>query len=272
MGREAARNRRPPRHRRRRAASSGPPRSGGTDGGDDAAKPTVTCVDSVLSFDGTDDTASVTDNAALDLKDDFTVEAWIKPGPRALDDVEMDVISHHDPVATKGWALLVKSGRVEMVVYGNEGLGGIAYSAGNDGPAYVVPGRWAHVAGIREGGMMRVYYDGVQRSTQALGTFFGREAYVGALRFGRAASTIAFAYQGELDDVRLSKVARYSTTTIPKPTIAHPIDASTVAAWRFDEPSGLALLDAAKQNHDGALPPDTTAATRVQNAPCVSAR
>ncbi len=253
--------------------SSGPSPMGGPDGGDDAARPVATCVDGVLSFDGVDDSASVPDDAALDLENDFTVEAWIKPGSKALADVEMDVISHHDADAARGWSLIVKNGRVEVIVFGHDGLGiGIAYSAGNDGPPYVVPGKWAHVAGVRAGDQLRIFYDGVQRSTQTLGLLFGRDAYSGALRFGRAAFAPRFPYQGELDDVRLSKVARYSTATIPKPTVAHPIDASTVAAWRFDEPSGLALVDAAKPNHDGVLPPDATAATRVTNAPCISAR
>ena len=252
--------------------SSGPPKVGDPDAGDDANKPVTTCTDGVLSFDGTDDTATVPDDAALDLRDDFTVEAWIKPGPRALTDVEMDVVSHHSPTASQGWTLIVRSGRVEVVVLGRDALGTIAYSAGNDGPAYVVPGRWAHVAGVRQGDVMRIYYDGQQRSTQTLGAFFGRDTYAGALRFGRAASAPMFPYQGELDDVRLSKVARYAAATIPKPSVAQPIDASTVAAWRFDEPSGFALVDAAKMNHDGALPPDATGAARVMNAPCISAR
>ena len=119
---------------------------------------------------------------------------------------------------------------------------------------------------------MRIYYDGQRRSMQTLGTFFGRDTYAGALRFGRAASAPTSPYEGEIDDVRLSKIARYATAKIPKPLVAHPVDASTVAAWRFDEPSGPALVDAAKLNHDGTLPPDVTGATRVANAPCISAR
>lgn len=253
--------------------SSAPPRAGRSDAGDDPGNPIVTCADAVLSFDGTDDTATVPDDAALDLRDDFTVEAWIKPGPRALTNIEMDVVSHHDPDAARGWSLIVRNGRVEIVVFGHNGFGaGTAYSAGNDGNAYVVPGKWAHVAGVREGDAMRVYYDGVQRSSQTLGPFFTRDAYTGALRFGRAASAPKFPYQGELDDVRLSKVSRYATASIPTPGVAHPIDASTVAAWRFDEPNGLALVDSAKLNHDGTLPPDATAATRIATAPCISAR
>ncbi|HSO35442.1 MAG TPA: LamG domain-containing protein, partial [Labilithrix sp.] len=202
----------------------------------------------------------------------FTVEAWIKPGPRALTDAEMDVVSHHDPDASQGWSLIVKSGRVEIIVFGTDTVGvKYAYSAGNDGPAYVVAGKWAHVAGTRSGDTLRIYYDGKLRSTQTLGVFFGRDGYVGALRLGRAASSAEFPYEGQLDDLRLSKVARYTGAVAPKPIAVLPVDDSTVAAWRFDEASGAVLVDAAKHNHDGSLAPDATAATRVA-APCVSAR
>jgi len=84
-------------------------------------------------------------------------------------------------------------------------------------------------------------------------------------------------YEGEIDDVRLSKIARYATATIPKPLVAYPVDASTPR--RLDG-RGLALRRAEracprrrrKLNHDGTLPPDATGATRVANARCISAR
>lgn len=63
---------------------------------------------------------------------------------------------------------------------------------------------------------MRIYYDGQRRSMQTLGTFFGRDTYAGALRFGRAASAPTSPYEGEIDDVRLSKIARYATRQDPE--------------------------------------------------------
>lgn len=233
--------------------------------------PVLTCSDPALSFDGVDDAATVPDDAALDLRTDFTVEAWIKPSAKATGSAEMDIVSHHDPGASRGWVLLVKDGRVEIVVYGGDALGAKGYSAGNAGPAYVTPGKWAHVAGTLEGDTLRVYYDGILRDSQTLGLFFGRDTYTGALRLGRAAPSAAFPYQGELDDVRLSKVARYTANTAPKPSAPLAIDDSTVAAWRFDEPTGTVLLDASKRNHDGSLAPGATAASRVA-APCIAGR
>jgi hypothetical protein len=249
----------------------GPSLAGDRDGGGDASQPIPTCTDPALAFDGVDDGASVPDDPALDLDDDFTVEAWIKPSAKATTAAEMDVVSHHDPVASRGWVLLVKSGRVEIVVYGGDIGGAQGYSAGNDGPAYVVPEKWAHIAGTRQGDTLRVYYDGVLRDTQDLGLTFGRDAYTGPLRLGRTAASADRFYEGQLDDVRLSTTARYTAGTSAKPVAALAMDVSTVAAWRFDEPSGSTLVDTAKHNHDGSLAADTTAPARVA-APCISAR
>jgi hypothetical protein len=243
--------------------ASVPPAS--TNGADAGSSVSVTppCTDQVLGFDGIDDVATVADDAALELKDDFTVEAWIKPGAKVTAGTEMDLVSHHDASASRGWVLLVKDGRVELVVYGNETLAAKAYSAGDTGATYVVPGKWAHVAGTRQGDMLRVYYDGVLRDSQQLGFFFGRDAYSGALRLGRAAAVEDFRFQGELDDVRISTTARYTGSKAPKPAGVLSLDDATVASWRFDEASGTKLVDATFHGHDGSAAADATAPARI---------
>ncbi|MDB4935431.1 MAG: Laminin sub domain 2 [Labilithrix sp.] len=229
------------------------------------------CSDATLAFDGTDDAATVPDDDALDLGGDFTVEAWIKPGAKVSSGTEMDIVSHHDAAASRGWVLRLKDGRAEVVVYGNETFSPTAYNAGNAGPAYVAPGKWAHVAATREGDMLRIYYDGVLRDTQQIGFLFGRDDYNGALRIGRAAYVEDFRFQGEIDDVRLSKRARYTGATAPRPTAVLSLDDDVVASWRFDEISGAKLVDASGRGHDGSLAPDATAPARVAST-CIAER
>jgi hypothetical protein len=240
------------------------------DGGGNPSVPVTPCSDTTLSFDGIDDVATVPDDSDLDLEDDFTVEAWIRPGAKATTGLEMDLVSHHDALNSRGWVLLIKDGRVEIVVYGDE-FGAKGYSAGNAGSSYVVPGKWAHVAGTLQGKTLRVYYDGALRDTQQLNTFFGRDNYTGALRIGRAAYVEDFRYNGEIDDIRLSKVARYSGAKAAKPTGVLSIDDATEAAWRFDESSGTKLVDAATHGHDGSIAPDPTAPGRLAST-CVADR
>jgi hypothetical protein len=232
--------------------------------------PLAPCSDTTLSFDGVDDVATVPDDSDLDLAGDFTVEAWIRPGAKTSTGLEMDLVSHHDAQNRRGWVLLIKDGRAEIVVYGDE-LGGKGYSAGNSGPTYVVPGKWAHVAGTLKGDTLRIYYDGVLRDAQVFGTFFGRRSYTGALRLGRAAYVEDFRYAGEIDDVRLSNVARYTGATAPKPAALLSIDDATEASWRFDETTGTKLVDATTHGHDGSVAPDSTAPSHLAST-CVANR
>ncbi|MBO9317332.1 MAG: LamG domain-containing protein, partial [Chloroflexus sp.] len=51
-------------------------------------------------------------------------------------------------------------------------------------------------------------------------------------------------YSGLLDDLRFSRVVRY-TTPFARPTAPHTIDADTVALYRFDEGSGVRIGDSA---------------------------
>ena len=244
--------------------------SQGTGGGEsDAGLATVgACSDSVLAFDGATDFVDVPHDAALELDSDFTIEAWIKPGAKTT---EMHVISHHDTNGSSGWLLRIEQGRVDIVVYGAETFSDQLYVAGEAGPAYVVAGKWAHVAGTLKGGTLRVYYDGVLRGQEDLGFTFGRDAYTGDVVFGRSAAGDAYAYEGELDDVRLSKIARYTSATAPKPTAPLTADSDTVALYHFDE-TGSAVVDSATAHaHDGTLGPAPDAPKR-DLAPCASER
>jgi hypothetical protein len=252
------------------AAGSGPPATGapGSSSGDDGT--ISACNDGALAFAGNGQLATAPDDDALDLGGDFSVEVWVKPASTA-NGAEMDVVSHHDPYASRGWALLLLDGRFEIVVWGDDIGGRKAYSAGNSGPAYVVPGKWSHVVGTLSGDTLRIYYDGVLKDTQDFGLTFGRSSWRGALAFGRGAWAAQNAFAGEISEVRLSSSARYTGNTCARPNAPLANDASTVALWYFDETSGSAILDASGKGHDGSLAAATQAPARTQ-APCVSAR
>lgn len=230
----------------------------------DASSAVPVCAELALSFDGVDDYASVPHREALDLSGDFTVEAWIRPGPRAAGPDPMHVVSLHDPFASRGWSLLVRAGRVEMVVWGSDDFGPIGYSAGNAGPTYVAAGEWAHVAGTLTGGVLRVYYAGVLRDTQDLGASFVRAHHTAPLLLGSA-------YEGLVDDVRLSNEARSVAGIMAVPTAALVADALTVALYRFDDPPGASIADASSAMVPGSLGPGAQAPERV-SAPCASVR
>lgn len=228
------------------------------------------CVDPALAFDGADDRATAPDDRALDLADDFTVEAWIRPDASSVGAGELHLVSHHDPQAG-GWELRLKDGHVEAVIWGEESFDSKGYVAGAAGGAYVVAGKWAFVAATLEGDTLRVYYDGQLKDQIDLGFFFSRGSYQGPLTFGRAAYVDDYHYAGALDDVRLSKSARYVDATMPVPKAPLAKDGDTVALYAFDEASGDALADGSGNGHDGALAAAPATPARI-GAPCASDR
>lgn len=242
------------------------------DSGADVSDATLTCSEPALAFDGVDDFASVGDGSAFNFEDDFAVEAWIKPSERATTNIEMDVISHHDSNSNdpKGWVLRIKNGRAAIVVYVG-GLGAGAVVSGNEDVAYVVPGRWAHVAATLEDKTLRLYYDGILRGTQELPDLSPRRLFSGALSFGRATATGSFPYEGELDDVRISNQARYTGATAPRPHAPLEIDATTVALWRFDEAGGTILRDSGPSHLDATFGNAPASPARV-GATCIGDR
>src|SRR5438105_1257641 len=75
-------------------SSPGPARpSDGGGGPEGDATVGLPCTNGVLAFDGSDDFVTIARDDALELPNDFTVEAWIKPSAKTT---EMHVVSHHD--------------------------------------------------------------------------------------------------------------------------------------------------------------------------------
>lgn len=229
----------------------------------------VACTDGALDFEGTGQIATVPDSPALDLDGDFTVEAWVLPTSTASG-VEMVILSHHDAVASQGWALRLQDGRFEIGVWGTE-PGRIGYIAGNAGDPYVTAGKWMFVTGTLAGDTLRIYADGKLRDTQKLGLLFGRDKYRGSLAFGRAAYSAVAPFAGKIAEVRLSKTARFTTETFQRPNAPFASDPTTVALFPLDEPSGATISDTSGGGHNGLLA-DATQQPKRTPAPCVTTR
>lgn len=163
----------------------------------------------------------------------FTVEAWCRPtalqGRRAL----------LNKTENSEFGLFVSDGKVEFLVWLGDG-----YRRASTKDAVLQTGRWQHVAGVFDGNELRAYVDG--RLVAKGGGKGPRKSnelplFVGADPDGRSRPGSFFA--GSVDDVRISKVARYQGDTFTPPaTVA--ADADTVWLLPCDREFGPWLPDA----------------------------
>jgi predicted phosphodiesterase len=102
--------------------------------------------------------------------------------------------------------------------------------------------RWTHLAGVYDGKEVRLYVDGMevaQKPTKGARVSNALPLYIGAdpNRHGLPSRP----FHGHLDEIRLSKVARYEANFAPQRTL--PTDAECVLHFRADRLSGNYLPD-----------------------------
>ena len=152
-----------------------------------------------LSFDGVNDMVSVPDADSLDISNAMTLEAWVFPTQRG------------------GWRTAVMKERAGGLAYA-------IYSSGwNDRPsghlttgseqdargtAELTVGSWSHVALTWDGGTLRLYVNGTQVGTQAVGGTIGASTL--PLRFGGNTIWNEW-FGGRLDEIRVYRRALTAT-------------------------------------------------------------
>ncbi|WP_333691936.1 LamG domain-containing protein, partial [Chloroflexus sp.] len=202
----------------------------------------------------------ITTSYPVNLSNSFTIEFWMKAS--AADNTA--------PTCPDGWYtgnIIIDRDVFGAGDYGDYGIAicnrrlVVGISIGNDdrlltGSAIVTDSMWHHIAVTRsDSGQIRLFVDGqldgslngpigridyrINRPT----TYPNSDPYLvlGAEKYDYPGSRY---YNGWLDDLRLSRVARY-TNTFPRPTTPHAVDDDTVALYRFDEGSGTFIGDSA---------------------------
>jgi hypothetical protein len=120
--------------------------------------------------------------------------------------------------------------------------------------AGVQPGRRSHLAAVWDGTQLRLFADG-KPSPKAAQPIAPR-AHTGSSLLG-AAGTLEetagkpFSLSGSLDEVRVSKVARYTADFTPSERFES--DADTLALYHFEEGAGDVLNDASGNGHHGKI-------------------
>ena len=113
------------------------------------------------------------------------------------------------------------------------------------------------VGGIRQhrvlvfdGYHLHYYINGIWQGKRHASAHTGMVWQMKMLRFGCDGGERRF-FQGTIDQVRISKVARYSNNFAPVTSVAN--DESTLALYNFDEGTGEVLTDASGNGHDGKI-------------------
>ena len=184
-----------------------------------------------LQFDGTNDLARA---GAIPGTGAFTVEAWVRPG--AANESGIVMANGND---FTGWSLELEAGRLTLWVATNQGW------QSNQHTTVLASGQWYHLAATYGGGSIRTYVNGVASTATSAGTLTqGPSVSIGGL------AGYPY-YNGVIDEIRVSNVARYTGNFTPPGTFGN--DANTLALWRLDELSGQTAADASASGNTVTL-------------------
>jgi hypothetical protein len=167
------------------------------------------------AFDGTGDWIATNTNAGLTFgTGDFTIEFWARPtgsqpaNPRIIGNLSANAFGAGD------WTLTQNLG-FGLYAFGYNGGGSPIVSLGSS----LTDDTWAHVAIVRSGSDWSMYHNGTRVSTN---TFSGSlDTGTRRLVIGSSGSTTE-AWNGYIDELRVTKAARYAGATITAPVAAFP--------------------------------------------------
>ena len=171
----------------------------------------------------------------------ITLEAWVRPKDLSGD---RDVIGNP------------QNGGVFLAL--NKGRGGFGL---HDGSGYravtsnkpVGAGRLIHIAGVFDGSYLKLFLDGILQEDRLTVSGQHKESTM-PLTIGANPgpnNSVSNFFDGVIDEVRVSKVARYSEDF--EPASRFETDADTIALYHFDEGKGEIVYDASGNGHHGLV-------------------
>ncbi|WP_395454100.1 LamG-like jellyroll fold domain-containing protein (plasmid) [Azospirillum melinis] len=184
--------------------------------------------------------ASKSFKLAFGASQNFTMEGWVRINPQASGGGDSHILDCSDTSADSEQRLrigyIVAQTRFYFVV------NGIQVNASTTSTYDA----WHHVAVVRYNGTMTLYVDGVSvGSTTTAFTFPDAR-----LLIGQKSGSTAHGLDGWIDQLRVSKVARY-TAGFTVPSTAFSTDADTVHLFSFDDGhGGQVLKDRANSGHE----------------------
>ena len=177
-------------------------------------------------FDGAGDAVQIPFNAALDLTSgDFTIEGWVYFN--AVSGTPTIITPFGTGTAFGGWVIVLdSSSRLTFYLSTAANTWNLATNVLFSATA-VVTGTWYHFALVRNGSAFTPYLNGIAGTTfTSSSTLYNNSR---PLKIGAEKDSNVFPLNGYIDDFRISRFARYTSTFTP-PTAALPTTASSTPA------------------------------------------
>ncbi len=191
---------------------------------------------SALEFDGVDDYVLIPHDASLDITQELTIEAWIKP----------DTSSGAHVIACKGsttYFLAVLNGKLILYIGKADPT---TWNVLTYGDTEMDSSKWYHVAGTYKDGVGKVYVNGILDGT-ATGSDLPIRSNTSSLSIGSAASYTPtyYKYNGVIDEFKIHRIA-FSESELRRRYYSQDMRGS----WEFDDVkgSGIAADDSGNGN------------------------
>ena len=191
-----------------------------------------------LQFDGINDYVLAANSASLNITQEITVAAWIKPDTRTD--------SYYHVIACKGsytYFLSTLNGTIRLLIGKSDRSGWNTITVGQ---TILDSSKWYHVVGTYKNGIGKIYINGVLDGTTT-GSDENIGSYVSSLSIGSASSYESkFFFNGVIDELRIYNQA-LGGREIEKMFIA------VVGGWHFNETDGLYAADFSGNENVGIL-------------------
>jgi hypothetical protein len=193
-----------------------------------------------LEFDGVDDYIDVPTSSSMEYDDDLTVEMWIRWDGETSAEWQW-IMAHGDHWSDYGYRLQIfEDGYMGWWSHG--ATGGLSSTP-------IDTGTWFHLAGVREGTTWTIYIDGGAShmvTTSSVHNGSGQDLWVGG-----SGDAPEYSFDGAIDQLRISNIARYTSDFTPEDTLED--DGDVVMMWALDEATGSTATDSTANGNDGTI-------------------
>jgi len=189
-----------------------------------------------LKFDDTLTYATVANDELIDLIDDFTIEAWIKPNSFCW---LGGIVSKYQDAGKKGFTL-----RLSHI----EPYTGIEFNEQYTANGLLDADNWYHIAAVRQSGVNHIYINGEEKGLS--GTGYTVEHHNTPLTIGVDYLKSPRYFDGQIDEVRIWNYARSQEQIDQSMNISlSGTEFGLSAYWQFNDSIGVDAEDIAGTNY-----------------------